>query len=473
MSRQMKILVAIANYGTGNDKYLSRVLDEFRAMEYDVDLVVMTNIAKNLASDVEVVVGLPSKNPKSLPFAHKKIFADRLELYDLFVYTEDDILITGRNMKALLQASSVLRNDELLAFVRSECDAQGNIYYPDVHAHYHWDPASASGKDGYTFARFTNLHSGCYVLTREQLRRAIASGGFVVPPHEGLYEPLETAATDPFTQCGFQKLTCVSHIEDFIVQHLSNRYAGRGSLPANDFCAQLEALLSVSQNGKPRSPLFPVDTFVLHQRWSKSYYEPAQEELLSLVPADVKDVLSIGCGWGATEKVLIEKGVQVKAIPLDSVIAVNAESRGVSIIYGDLESARKQLENHRFDCLLLANVLHLVPDPVRLLSSYAELLAPQGCVIASAPNLPWLRKISRSIRFRGHIANPGKYDVSGMHSTTGRVIRRWFRDAGLKLKAISYVGADEKRWTNSFSLGLAKSLLGSNVNVVGVKARQS
>jgi len=145
----------------------------------------------------------------------------------------------------------------------------------------------------------------------------------------------------------------------------------------------------------------------------------------------------------------------------------------VSIIYGDLESARKQLENHRFDCLLLANVLHLVPDPVRLLSSYAELLAPQGCVIASAPNLPWLRKISRSIRFRGHIANPGKYDVSGMHSTTGRVIRRWFRDAGLKLKAISYVGADEKRWTNSFSLGLAKSLLGSNVNVVGVKARQS
>ncbi len=75
----MKILVAIANYGTGNDRYLSRVLDEFRKMSYDVDLVVTSNIAKSIAADVEVIPGLPTKDPRSLPFAHKRIFAERLE----------------------------------------------------------------------------------------------------------------------------------------------------------------------------------------------------------------------------------------------------------------------------------------------------------------------------------------------------------------------------------------------------------
>lgn len=467
----MKVLVTIANYGTGNDKYLSRVLDEFRAMEYDVDLVVMSNIAKNIAPDVEVVVGLPSKDPKSLPFAHKKIFAERLEFYDLFVYTEDDILITGHNLEALLQASRVLPSDELLGFVRSENDSQGNLYFPDMHAHYHWDPASVS-KDGYTFARFTNLHSGCYVLTKEQLRRAMASGGFVVPFHEGLYEPLETAATDLFTQCGFRKTICVSHIEDFIVPHLSNRYAGRGSLAAGDFNAQLRALLSVGQNGKSKSTLFPVDTYVLHQRWSKNYYEPCQESLIALIPKATRTVLSVGCGWGVTEKHLIDRGLQVKAVAIDPVIAASAEARGVDVISGDHNTVREKLGHQQFDCLLFSNVLHLVREPDDFVSSFTDLLAPQGCVVASVPNLTKLRRLARRVRLRGHVANPVTYDLHGMHAATGRMLRGWLRKAGFKTKMQSYgtVGAGRTNW---FRSGVAKAITGPNVNVLAVRAHQS
>ena len=81
----MKLLVVIANYGTGNDQYLSRVLAEYQNMEFDSQIVVTTNLAKKLDGKVEVITGLPAKNPKSLPFAHKRIFAERLEKsYDLF-----------------------------------------------------------------------------------------------------------------------------------------------------------------------------------------------------------------------------------------------------------------------------------------------------------------------------------------------------------------------------------------------------
>ena len=98
-------------------------------MPYEVDVVVTSNVAKNLGPDVEVVVGLPSKDPRSLPFAHKRIFAEQSELYDLFVYNEDDILITQRNLEAFLRATASLGKDEIAGFIRSEMGEQGEIVF--------------------------------------------------------------------------------------------------------------------------------------------------------------------------------------------------------------------------------------------------------------------------------------------------------------------------------------------------------
>src|SRR6266566_3832956 len=113
----MKVLVTIASYGTTNDQYVSRVIEEYRTMRYAVDFVVLSNIPKNLGPDIQVVVGLPSKNPYSLPFGHKKILAGRVSDYDLFIYSEDDILITQRNIEAFLRATEVLPENEIAGFL--------------------------------------------------------------------------------------------------------------------------------------------------------------------------------------------------------------------------------------------------------------------------------------------------------------------------------------------------------------------
>src|SRR5215472_3320091 len=180
----MKILVAIANYGVKNDGYLSRVLSEYRSMSYQTDIVVLTNFEKDFGKDVEVVTRLPNKNPFSLPFGHKRIFAERKDAYDLFIYTEDDILITQRNIEAFLRVTRILPRQELAGFFRWEQYPSGRKYYPDAHLFYRWMPDSVKVIGGHTFARFTNDHSGCYALTRSQLAQAIASGGFLVPPHQ-------------------------------------------------------------------------------------------------------------------------------------------------------------------------------------------------------------------------------------------------------------------------------------------------
>jgi len=108
-----RVLVAIANYGEGNRRYLDQLLAEYRAMPFPVDVVVLSNIPKDLGDDVEVKVGLPGKDPWSLPFGHKQLFADRIEQYDAFIYSEDDILVTENNIRAFLEVTPKLEDDEI------------------------------------------------------------------------------------------------------------------------------------------------------------------------------------------------------------------------------------------------------------------------------------------------------------------------------------------------------------------------
>ena len=465
----MKVLVAIANYGTGNDKFLSRVLGEFRGMRHEVDIVVNTNIPKDLGRDVEVVVGYPAADPRSLPFAHKQIFADRSRNYDLFIYTEDDTLITEENIDAFLRVTAVLPENEIAGFLRTEQRSDGAIFFPDVIFHYHWDVESISRRGPYKFAYFSDEHSGSYILTKEQLRRAISSGGFIVPFYDEKYPPLETAATDPYTRCGFRKMMCISHFQEFILPHLSNKYAGNGiTVAGEEFYRQLEALLALSQNGNHAKPLFPVETKLYHCHWSKWYYEPCQRQLIALVPKSAKSVLSVGCGWGVTEKKLIEEGKQVTAIPIDPVIGACAQARGVEVVCGDLPAAIEKLGNRRFDCVLLSNVLHLVREPVEFLSPLAGLLNADGRIIASVPNVSWLRRLFRRLRLWGHKANPEDYETSGMHVSTARLLRHWFRTAGIRPIESIYELSEKKKGAHPLAPGIAKPLLASNVYISGV-----
>src|SRR3982074_221985 len=102
----LRTLVAVASYGNSNDHHLLRLIKEYQSMLFDVDIIILSNLDKRLDPKIEVLVGLPDRDPWSLPFAHKQVFADRLEEYDLFVYSEDDMLITQKNLRAFLDVSA-------------------------------------------------------------------------------------------------------------------------------------------------------------------------------------------------------------------------------------------------------------------------------------------------------------------------------------------------------------------------------
>lgn len=459
-------LVTIANYGTGSRKYLEAVIAEFRRMPGPLDIVVVSNIPKDLGPDVEVRVGLPARNPWTLPFAHKPVFAERVDHYDLFIYTEDDVPITRRNVEAFLDATRHLAYDELAGFLRTERTPDGQVWFPDVHGCFRWDATSVRTRGPYRCAYFTNEHAGCYMLTQDQLRRALQSKGFLVAPHEGRYGWPESAATDVYTRCGFRKMICISHLDDFCVPHLPNKYVGRMGLQARYVHQQIEAL--TDQDGSHRKKSWITDETTLRKlRWSKNRYMLPQLTVLEMLPKDVRSVLSIGCDLGATERELVARGVEVVGIPTDSITASCAASGGVEIVDKDLKEALASLCHRRFDAVLCLDVLHLTPDPPGLCVQVKALLRDRGTFIVSTPNTGHLGALIRRILGQQGYRNVGDYSKAGVHWVTERILRRMFRRAGLQVSRVERSLTDRWRGWTRFTGGFGETFVASELFVSG------
>jgi SAM-dependent methyltransferase len=468
-SARLKILVILANFGTKNDGFMKRLLEEYASMPFDVHPVLLTNVPKNLGEKVEVIVQPPVGDPWSFPFPHKQMMADHLDDYDLFIYSEDDTLITEKNIDAFLKATEILRDNEIAGFVRSERGAEGETHFSTVHFHFHWDPASVVSRGGQTFAFFSNEHSACYILTRNQLKRAIASGGFLVKPHQEKYDLLVSAATDPYTQCGFRKLINISRFEDFVLPHLPNKYVGKLGLRDSEMFTQLRALQDIEAGKRSPAVLFNTETRVGQSKWSKSYYEPVRQDILDLIPPGTRRLLSFGCGWGAMEAELGKRGIQVTALPVDSVIGACAETRGVDVIYGDLETALAKVSNERFDCILATDSLHRFAKPEELLKTFSGLLAPDGVIVVTVPNLSELGVWKKRIKREATTLNQGSFASAGVHQTSRRVIRRWFKDAGLAVRNDVPVIAERRKPLRKKMANLGDGLIAKEFIFVGAK----
>ena len=438
-SINLRLLVAIASFGEKHLEYLKTIIRSYQGLPLDVRVVVLSEAPKSLPNGVEVVVGLPSKNPWSLPFAHKAIFAREAANYDLFIYSEDDILFTERNLRAFLNATPHLAADEIAGFLLYEMDSSGNMYLPNFHGHFHWKPKSLARRGPHLVAEFSNEHSAFYMLTQGQLKTAIASGGFLRNPYEGRHDMLCAAATDPYTSCGLRKVICVSDYEPFLLHHMPNRYIGKVGIAREVLTDQIQALLRIHEGLDSTEALCESETKLPLGKWSKSYYELVDHQLLRAIPAEAKNVLSIGCGWGALEFDLVRRGAEVTAAPLDAVIGAVAARRGVSIVQGTLEEVFLKLESRRFACVLLSNLLHLQRTPEQLLSQCARLLAEDGTMVIMGANfdrLPILLK--RILRLNGY-SGLRHYDQSGVTVCSPTTLGKGARTAGLAKPEVQWV----------------------------------
>jgi SAM-dependent methyltransferase len=444
----MRVLVAIAHHGQKNRHHLCRMLDEFQTMPHDVHVAVLSETEKPwLNEHVETVLGTPTDNPWSLPFAHRELFASRLEDFDLFVYSEDDTLITSRHIKAFLALSESLPDGYLPGFMRYEIDPAGNRSYCTVHSHYRWLPESVFRCDGLTFATFSNDHAACYMMTQKHLRTAVSSGGFLVEPYEGRYDMLVSAATDPYTQCGFKKVLCVEQIEDLLVHHLPNVYLEKFGIGQQAFDVQIRQLqLLADRRDDIESYLVP-EVRTSDAYWDKHLFARIDAKRVSRRLGENGRLLALGVGDGKLERQLLDEGWDVEVVPIDPVLAEVAASRGLATWPARRLSEATPSGDPRFDVVLAIDVLQFLPDPIAEIAAARRMLRPDGRFIATVPDHPRYRVRNR-LRRTSTPEIPTSFAANGMHPTSRVTVRRWLEKAGL-----TQVSTEHRRASRSDPFG--------------------
>ncbi len=425
----VKILVAIANYGEKNRQYLDRLLAAYRAMPADIKIVVLSNILKEFVGDVDVRVGMPSDNPWSLPFAHRKLFVENLDKYDFFIYSEDDTLITWETIESFIESDKYLDSNEIAGFLRTEESADGSRYYSTCHSFFRWIPSSVRKRGEHLWARYSNEHSACYMISQDKLRLAIASGGFLMNPHEGRHDMLCAAATDVYTQCGFEKLVCFDNLICYTLPHLPNKYIGKMGLPEAEMEWHKAALRRIFNRELSSYEMLNPETKLPMGIGSKWYREKPDPKICQLLGKDIKNILVWGAGDGVFEADLRERGHQVYVIPLDSIVGECCRKRGLEVLQHDhLEVA---FLDKKFDVVVLRDILHLYEKPIDLLKKVFTLLNRNGFFIARIPNFHQIGLLKRRLtdpRFKM------LWSKDNLHATpfTLRGLKQLAREAGFR-----------------------------------------
>lgn len=120
------------------------------------------------------------------------------------------------------------------------------------------------------------------------------------------------------------------------------------------------------------------------------YYATARREVLRWLPDRVTRILDVGCGTGATTRVVKDARPVLWAGGLEHAPAVAEQARAVfdRLWVGDAAAARleDEIAPGSLDLVLCLDVLEHMADPWSLVRRLSALLAPGGRLIVSVPN---------------------------------------------------------------------------------------
>lgn len=202
------------------------------------------------------------------------------------------------------------------------------------------------------------------------------------------------------------------------------------------------------------------------------YYSHCREDILECVPADAVSVLSVGCGAGVTESELVSRGIKVVGIELNPDAAEAARQGGLTVLNGDALSVDLSGNEDLFDCLIYADVLEHLIDPVAVLQQHLKFLKDDGVVIISVPNFRHF-SVFKQLFVSGCInyVDSGILDRTHIRLTTRKMVLSWFELMGLKSQKCNFLLGPKRKVFSFFTAGILKDFLAKQVVLVGKKSK--
>lgn len=173
---------------------------------------------------------------------------------------------------------------------------------------------------------------------------------------------------------------------------------------------------------------------------SEAYHQSRRLEIASFFDAPPGIVVDVGCGAGATGRLMKEKfpGTRVIGIEIQPAVAMVAREHLDDVLCADLADVKlgPLLRGQPVGALLLLDVLEHLVDPWRALQQMRHWLAPTSRVIASVPNLRNLQTMDHIASGAFDYAIEGVLDVTHLRFFTRSTLRRLFEETGYEVVAM-------------------------------------
>jgi 2-polyprenyl-3-methyl-5-hydroxy-6-metoxy-1,4-benzoquinol methylase len=165
------------------------------------------------------------------------------------------------------------------------------------------------------------------------------------------------------------------------------------------------------------------------------YFETRNDDVLEMLPEQAQRFLEIGCGGGFLGEELKRRRPQavIHGVDRDPHALEEAAKRLDRVFEADLDGPLPAVEPP-YDCIVCADILEHLVDPWTVLRRLVPLLAADGSLIASIPNVRHY-KVLRDLVLRDRFTyrESGVLDATHLRFFTLAEIRGLFASTGLDL----------------------------------------
>ena len=185
------------------------------------------------------------------------------------------------------------------------------------------------------------------------------------------------------------------------------------------------------------------------------YRSSSRAEVIHMVPQTARKVLDVGGGEGGFLKALQQShGCETHLAEQDAQACAVAQGNVDHVWQGDFFSAPI---SEKFDCITFLDVLEHTTEPWKWLERAGSLLASQGTVVASIPNVGHWSVIADLLEGRWDYAPVGIHCITHLRFFTRHSIQALFAQAGFVLEAIDATHVAPPPWWHTDGMNAATS----------------
>lgn len=205
------------------------------------------------------------------------------------------------------------------------------------------------------------------------------------------------------------------------------------------------------------------DLTSLYKQKDAYYFSTPRDQLIQLINRTGLRVLDVGCAAGNTGKSLLDSGKAKWVTGIEMVAESGEQAQSVlsEVYIGNVEDIIFDWEGREFDCFIFGDVLEHVSNPWGLLRRMRPLLAEDGIVVASIPNVKHWPVISNlMLHDEWRYTESGVLDITHLRFFTRKTAVRLFSETGYSVELVRPL-FNGRRYSipNRFTFGILAGFL--------------